>query len=355
MTDIATSFTPPRQDRSLVQTLSALGEIMLVIGASLAAGIAVGGWVSPSLPEALGLLDGQPPDFLAATWALGLQLAVQYAVLFGLAQAFGLMRGRRLIPSYALGAPDRMTHAHPWLYGLTVGLVAGLIPTGVLILQDIAPIGRDTPLWPVLRNAELTWRFYLFVSVGSFVLIPVIEELAWRGYVLGRLLEGFAPGAALIISTLGFSALHLQYLVADPALILMFVGLVLVSMMFGLCVLRTGSIWPAVLAHAVLNLPPPTELLIMKFVAGLIVLVVLFRPIQAELMRLAALMWRWSSLAGLAGLAAIASVVLLAVAAPHGPWLAGGVSLACALGLGLIRRSAWRPALPDETEPGPKR
>lgn len=225
MSDSHPPFAPPESRRHPMNAVSGLAEIVLVLGASLAAGAAAAGFASPSLPEALGLAGGGAPDFLAATRALGLQLSVQYAVLFALAAAFGLMRGRRTLASHGLGAPDRSAHGRPWLYGLTVGLVAGLIPTAVLIVQDIAPIGQDTPIWPVLRQAELTWRFYLFLAVGSFVIIPILEEMTWRGYVLGRLVEGFAPGAALLISTLGFSALHLQYLVADPALVLTFVGL----------------------------------------------------------------------------------------------------------------------------------
>jgi membrane protease YdiL (CAAX protease family) len=342
MTETPLSMRPPKGQLSLVNAISGPAEILIVLGASLAAGIAAAGMVTPSLPVALGLAGDGPVDFLAATRAIGFQLLVQYGVLAALAMAFGLARGRRSARSYGLTKPDRATHAHPWLYGLALGLVAGLIPTAVLILQDLAPIGQDTPFWPVIREAELTWRFYLFMAVGSFVVIPVVEEFAWRGYILGRLLEGYAPGAALILSTVGFAGLHVQYLVADAALLLTFLGLLISSVMLGFCVLRMGSIWPAVLAHAVINLPLPTELMIAKFVAGLIVLGVLFKPIGCEVKRLAKLVWRRSTLAAFAALSGLCGTAALALLAPFGSYIAGGLALVLAIGLGLVKRSAWR-------------
>jgi len=347
MTEPTLAYRPPNAHRAILNAISGPAEIVLVLGASLAAGVAVAGMVTPSLTDAVGLTGDGPVDFLAATKAMGAQLLVQYGVLAALALVFGLVRGRRSIESYALGAPDRSAHAHPWLYGLLVGLVGGLVPTAVIILQDIAPIGQDTPFWPVMREAELTWRFYLFMAVGSFVLIPIVEEAAWRGYVLGRLLEGYAPGAALVLSTLGFAGLHLQYLVADAALLITFAGLLVSSVLFGLCALRTGSIWPAVLAHAILNLPPPTEFLIAKCALGVILLVVFARPILGELKVLARLIFRWSTLAALAALMAIFAAIAGALLVENGALYAAGAALLLAVGLGVMRGSPWSSQTPS--------
>jgi exosortase E/protease (VPEID-CTERM system) len=87
----------------------------------------------------------------------------------------------------------------------------------------------------------------LWVAVrllGTVILVPVVEELFFRGYVLARLDRGGVAWRALavVVSTAGFAALHDRWLVAALA------GLV-----FAVVYLRRGRLSDAVAAHVAAN------------------------------------------------------------------------------------------------------
>jgi exosortase E/protease (VPEID-CTERM system) len=80
--------------------------------------------------------------------------------------------------------------------------------------------------------------------IGAVILVPVIEELFFRGYLLRRLDRGGAAmcALALLVSAAAFAILHDRWLAAGLA------GLV-----FGLVMLRQGKLSAAVAAHASAN------------------------------------------------------------------------------------------------------
>lgn len=83
-----------------------------------------------------------------------------------------------------------------------------------------------------------------FRLVGTVLLVPVVEELFFRGYLLGRL-DGPSPGRralALALSSLAFALLHGRWIAAGAA-----------GLAFGLVALRRGRVTDAVQAHAVAN------------------------------------------------------------------------------------------------------
>ena len=89
--------------------------------------------------------------------------------------------------------------------------------------------------------------FVLWVGariVGTAVLVPVIEEFFFRGYVLSRIDTGGRAMRvlALAVSAGLFAALHDRWLAAALA-----------GLLFGLIYLRRGRIADAVLAHALAN------------------------------------------------------------------------------------------------------
>lgn len=111
---------------------------------------------------------------------------------------------------------------------------------GHTVTQDIQQIGSNTPLG--LRIPLVL----VVVGVG-----PLVEELLFRGVLLSALMKRWPVGWAVAGSSLLFALVHLPGLqyqwYALPNL------LVLALLLAGLR-LRSGSIWPAVLAHGVNNL-----------------------------------------------------------------------------------------------------
>lgn len=333
-------FAPPQEKRHWLLAASGLLETILVVGVSIVAAITAQQFWSPNLGEALGMANGAPPDFLAASGAIAVQFVVQYGVMAVLIAILGILRGRNRLPHYAIMRPQE-----GWQQSISSGVVAGLligiIPALVFVLQDVAPIGQNTPLWAVINGARWDWTFWLFMAAGSYVLPPFLEEFAWRGYVLGRLAEGFSPGAALVLSTLIFAMLHVQYLQMDAAMALTLVGLILASLVFGFLTLRSGSLIPAIAAHLIINFPLPTSGNVVKIVIGISALIVYRRSIGAELAILARMIWCTKTLAVVPAVVGTAAMVAVAMLVPGGLYWVGGLSMVLFVSFHFIKRSAW--------------
>lgn len=123
----------------------------------------------------------------------------------------------------------------PWLGALLTGLLAH----GHAVPQDIRQLGSATPL--ALRIPLML----VVVSIG-----PLVEELLFRGVLLSALLQRWRTGWSVAISSLAFALIHLPGLdyqwYALPDLLLLALALSWLR-------LRSGSIWPAVLAHGLNN------------------------------------------------------------------------------------------------------
>lgn len=96
------------------------------------------------------------------------------------------------------------------------------------------------------------------------VVVPLAEESLFRGILFSMMLWGFgqlypeetAGTITLVISTLVFASAHLNNLGHYPAGFILFqVGFsVIVGLAFGYSLLKTKSIYPAFLLHALFNL-----------------------------------------------------------------------------------------------------
>ena len=128
--------------------------------------------------------------------------------------------------------------------GLAAPIVGSLLTQwlahGHTVTQDIQQLGGNTPLG--LRIPLML----VVVSVG-----PLVEELLFRGVLLSALLQRWHVGCAVTLTSLAFALIHLPGLqyqwYALP-------GLALLALVLAWLRLRSGSIWPAVVAHGVNNL-----------------------------------------------------------------------------------------------------
>ncbi len=95
----------------------------------------------------------------------------------------------------------------------------------------------------LLETIFANHKFGMVVTV--VIAAPLGEELFFRGFALPALARGMGAPAAVVVSGLLFSLLHM-----DPV---GFIGLWELGILFGVLRWATGSIWPAVLAHATNN------------------------------------------------------------------------------------------------------
>jgi uncharacterized protein len=170
-----------------------------------------------------------------------------------------------------------------WLYGVTVLVVGTLLLAfrreyGELSMQTL-PTLREAALavavgisvyylWinldaPWMRLAEATagyrpvdgegrliWPMVAQRWFGAALLVPVMEELFWRSFLMRWLVaarfEGVPPAGvglrAVVLSTFVFMLAHTLWLAA-----------VVAGLAYAWLYVRTGKLWTAVLAHAVTN------------------------------------------------------------------------------------------------------
>jgi hypothetical protein len=201
-------------------------------------------------------------------------------------------------------------------------------------------------MWRLMRQSEWTPHFWLYMSVGSFAFVPVVEELTFRSYVLGRYSMHFSAGAAVLLSAALFWVSHGQYLRADPFLLayslLTFAGAAALAW----SVVRTGSIVPALIAHALLNIPTTQPFMIALIAAALVALILWRRSIWASVKNFAATVAgarEWVFLGAMTATLLVGALVIRAYPAALIPLLAAFLATAI---IGLIRRAPWTRGAP---------
>ncbi|WP_169731249.1 exosortase E/protease, VPEID-CTERM system [Leisingera methylohalidivorans] len=100
----------------------------------------------------------------------------------------------------------------------------------------------DLVLGALSGSAFLAWA--MVRTLGTTLLVPVVEEAFFRGYILARLDTGSpaAKAIAVLVSTALFAALHGRLILAGIA-----------GLLFAAAMLRRGRLGDAVVAHIVAN------------------------------------------------------------------------------------------------------
>ncbi len=101
----------------------------------------------------------------------------------------------------------------------------------------------------------MRWQFWLFAGVVSWAGAPFFEELFYRGYCQRRLAEDWGDGPAIFGAAFLFTFSHSQYLKLDPYHAGMTIGLLLSAIGFGAVFAWTRSLIPAMIAHAIFDVP----------------------------------------------------------------------------------------------------
>lgn len=141
----------------------------------------------------------------------------------------------------------------PWR-GVQV-LFAVFIGTLVFVLwisldADWMTLGKSAGFDPSRSDGQWHWGLIAVRLVGASVVVPVMEELFWRSFVMRWMaapnflrVEPARVGLrALLISSLAFGFEHHLWLAGIVA-----------GIAYGLLYSRTGNLWTAVIAHAVTN------------------------------------------------------------------------------------------------------
>jgi uncharacterized protein len=128
--------------------------------------------------------------------------------------------------------------------GFAVGLAGFPLASGLML----AAIRLLPPGWVAANDVsklfELPGWQPAGIAVVASLLAPLCEEVTFRGYVLSAFARR-RPAAAIAGAALLFAVMHV-----DPV---RFVAVFALGVLFGWLAWRSGSIWPAVAAHAANN------------------------------------------------------------------------------------------------------
>jgi membrane protease YdiL (CAAX protease family) len=104
---------------------------------------------------------------------------------------------------------------------------------------------------PIVLQQEIliTKSFIVFCILFSLI-NATLEELIWRGVLLSSLVKYVSVSYALGVTSIGFGLLHL--IIGIPFLLCLFFSLG--GLFYGMVVLKTNSIFPAIIFHMVINI-----------------------------------------------------------------------------------------------------
>ncbi len=124
-------------------------------------------------------------------------------------------------------------------------VVGGTLSGGFLLWKAAQEVLPDTGLVDAYTDTMASFDTPLGLFVVS-VIPAFAEELLFRGAVLGLLRKRLPAWAAVLLQALAFALLHGMAARLPYTLLL--------GALFGLMVVRTGSLWPGIVAHLAHNL-----------------------------------------------------------------------------------------------------
>lgn len=211
-------------------------------------------------PEFAALADDfEAADLLPGSLSSGIQLTVQFGTMMVL--GFGLLWWRKRRSPRSAGVTCNGWPLWKLVAGGIVLYAVSALALNVLnLVHEFAPLGEAPGLWAKDDTSLGRLDFWLWLLVGAVILPPIYEEIVVRGYMRVRLQENFGPMGAVIVSSFVFMLAHLRFYATDTLLILSMISGILAAICWAYVVLRTGSIIPAIVAHALFNLPKPSTM-----------------------------------------------------------------------------------------------
>ena len=130
-----------------------------------------------------------------------------------------------------------------------IGFIPSIVSIGALFCI-VYITDATTYFFPMSEDWKEHFKNFLiprpFFIITACLLAPVFEELIFRGIILYGLMQRYKPGMAIFISSVLFGAVHMN--------IWQFTGAGADGLLYGWMYVRTRSILPCMMLHAVKNI-----------------------------------------------------------------------------------------------------
>lgn len=182
-----------------------------------------------------------PKEIMESPWALiGGGLSLQLIILLvWLISRKVFFVGDKALPALHVGNFER-----PILWGGLIGvalsLIANSIDSGIREVFDLS----STSMWDTVATFPPMAKMGI-IAMGV-IGAPILEEIFFRGMILGQFIKVDKPAAGIVVSSLLFGISHMQ----DIAII---ITITLMGLMLGLTYVKTKSIYACIVAHMVNN------------------------------------------------------------------------------------------------------
>ncbi|MGB9751050.1 MAG: CPBP family intramembrane metalloprotease [Roseiflexus castenholzii] len=255
--DVPASRLPMR-----VTPLAAIGaliaDLLIALGAALALSVAVVGAIlvlraaqSGLDLGAIGQLNSQDITRLIGADGMVILLLLQNLVFIGVAVVRVRVLRREPLSVLGFSAPQPFRLV---FLGVGLGLLALLLNGIVGVLFVSAGIRQNQAALYPLFPGDYAGQALFFI--GAVVLAPIGEEVLFRGYLFGSLRRLAGDSRTGIAVAYGVSALIFALshsLAATEGLIGLLVPSFLIGLVFAWGFDRSGSLIPAIVAHAINN------------------------------------------------------------------------------------------------------
>ncbi|MDR1076331.1 MAG: CPBP family intramembrane metalloprotease [Xanthomonadaceae bacterium] len=241
-------------------SLDLLIAAVMVSGISIAVGLIWGAarWIQvvPTLlaagegndalsPEQITALIGQPGPLamIMMTW-LGMSAAAM--VLY-----FWRRRADRSECATSMRAVYR---PRTWFWGILTGIVLSVFGGAAGLVAGMFGIVPEPSNQKLIQQAMS--QYPVFITVFAIALAPAYEELLFRRIFFGRFLKAGFPFPGMLLSSAAFAFVHeVPGLSANdwPAMLLLWFVYGTMGMVFALAYRKSGTLWTAIIAHAVNN------------------------------------------------------------------------------------------------------
>ncbi|WLR57757.1 CPBP family intramembrane metalloprotease [Mesobacillus subterraneus] len=112
-------------------------------------------------------------------------------------------------------------------------------------------IGSTTIFIPLLFLGDISYtKSFVLYGISFSFINAILEEFLWRGIMLSNLKRNVSTIFAILTTSIGFGLLHLSIGIPIIMSLLFSLG----GIFYAVVVLKTNSIYPAILFHFIINL-----------------------------------------------------------------------------------------------------